>query len=102
MQVLAIAIWINNHNLVVNVTSQELTLAASLKVSNCVLGISPFMWKLPAATVPILLARTTLYLSLYHSCMLGQGSLTQLTSPLGVSNRVRPLTDPSNLCYYRD
>ncbi len=51
MQVLAIAIWINNHNLVVNVTSQELTLAASLKVSNYVLGISPFMGKLPAATI---------------------------------------------------
>jgi hypothetical protein len=31
-QVLAIAIWVNNHNLVVTVTSQELTLAASLKV----------------------------------------------------------------------
>ncbi len=30
---LAIAVWINNHNLVVNVTSQELSLTASLKVS---------------------------------------------------------------------
>lgn len=79
MQVLAIAIWINNHNLVVNVTSQELTLAASLKVSDCVLGISPFMWKPPAAIVPILLANTTLYLFLYHSGMRDQGSLAQLT-----------------------
>jgi hypothetical protein len=60
MQVLAIAIWINNHNLVVNVTSQELTLAASLKVSNCVLGLSPFMWKLPVATVHIILAKNNI------------------------------------------
>jgi len=33
LAVLAIAVWINNHNLVVNVTSQELTLTASLKAS---------------------------------------------------------------------
>ena len=32
LAVLAIAVWINNHNLVVNVTSQELSLTASLKV----------------------------------------------------------------------
>jgi len=33
LAVLAIAVWINNHNLVVNVTSQELTITASLKAS---------------------------------------------------------------------
>jgi hypothetical protein len=62
----------------------------------------PFMWKLPTATVPILLARITLYLFLYHLCMLDKGSLTQLTFSLGIPDRVRPLADPSNLCYYRD
>ncbi len=33
LAVLAVVVWINNYNFVVNVTSQELTLTASLKVS---------------------------------------------------------------------
>jgi hypothetical protein len=101
MQVLAIAIWINNHNLVVNVTSQELTLAASLKVSNCVLGLSPFMWNFPVATVHILAKNNIISLPLPF--MYARSGFPHLTDfPLGVPNRVRPLADPSNLCYYRD